>query len=46
MTIDDLFSRNKKLIKKIYDTELLTNLLLLNYQFSNNKYHNKTASDI
>lgn len=46
MTIDELFSRDEKRIKKLYDTELLANLLLLNYQFSNNKYHNVNASDI
>ena len=46
MTIDELFLRDEKRIKKLYDTELLANLLLLNYQFSNNKYHNATASDV
>ena len=46
MTIDELFSRDEKRIKKFYDTELLANLLLLNYEFSNNKYHNVNASDI
>ncbi len=46
MTIDDLFLRDEKRIKKLYDTELLAHLLLLNYQFSNSKYHNISASDI
>ena len=46
MTIDELFSRDEKIIKKLYDTELLARLLLLNYEFSNNKYHNVNASDI
>lgn len=46
MTIDELFSRDEKRIKKLYDTELLAKLLLLNFEFSNNKYHNITASDI
>lgn len=46
MTIDELFLRDEKRIKELYDTELLANLLLLNYQFSNNKYHNATASDV
>lgn len=46
MTIDELFSRDEKRIKKLYDTELLAKLLLLNFEFSNNKYYNITASDI
>lgn len=46
MTIDELFSRDEKRIKKLYDTELFANLLLLNYQFSNSKYHNVNATDI
>lgn len=46
MTIDELFLRDEKKIKKLYDTELLARLLLLNYEFSNNKYHNVNASDI
>lgn len=46
MTIDELFLRDEKRIKKLYDTELLARLLLLNYEFSNNKYHNVNASDI
>lgn len=46
MTIDELFLRDEKRIKKLYDTELLARLLLLNYEFLNNKYHNITASNI
>lgn len=46
MTIDELFSRDEKRIKKLYDTELLAKLLLLNYEFSNSKYHNVNATDI
>ena len=46
MSMDKLFLRNEKRIKKLYDTELLAHLLLLNYQFSNNKYHNISASEI
>lgn len=46
MTIDELFSRDEKRIKKLYDTELLARLLLLNYEFSNNKYHNVKANNI
>lgn len=46
MTIDELFLRDEKRLKKLYDTELLAKLLLLNYEFSNNKYHNITASNI
>lgn len=46
MSMDKLFLRDEKRIKKLYDTELLAHLLLLNYQFSNNKYHNISASEI
>lgn len=46
MTIDELFLRDEKRIKKLYDTELLAKLLLLNYEFSNNKSYNITASNI
>ena len=46
MTIDELFTRDEKRIKKLYDTELLARLLLLNYEFSNSKYHNVNATDI
>lgn len=44
MSMDKLFLRDEKRIKKLYDTELLAHLLLLNYQFLNNKYHNISAS--
>ena len=43
MTIDELFSRDEKRTKKLYDTELLAKLLLLNFEFSNNKYLDTTA---
>ena len=46
MSMDKLFLRDEKIIKKLYDTELLAHLLLLNYQFSNYKYHNISASEI
>lgn len=46
MSMDKLFLRDEKRIKKLYDTELLAYLLLLNYQFLNNKYHNISASEI
>ena len=46
MSMDKLFLRDEKRIKKLYDTELLAHLLLLNYQFLNNKYHNISASEI
>ena len=46
MTLDKLFLKNEHEIKKYYDTELLAHLLLLNYQFLNNKYHNISASEI
>ena len=46
MNMDKLFLRDEKRIKKLYDTELLAHLLLLNYQFLNNKYHNISASEI
>ena len=46
MNMDKLFLRDEKRIKRLYDTELLAHLLLLNYQFLNNKYHNINASEI
>ena len=46
MNMDKLFLRDEKRIKKLYDTELLAHLLLLNYQFLNNKYHNISVSEI
>lgn len=46
MTLDKLFLKNEHEIKKYYDTELLANLLLLNYEFSNNKYLGITSDDI
>ena len=46
MTIDELFLRDEKRTKKLYDTELLAKLLLLNYEFSNNKYLGTTATDV
>lgn len=46
MTIDELFIRDEKRIRKLYDTELLAKLLLLNYEFSNNKYLGVTGSDV
>lgn len=46
MNMDKLFLRDEKRIKKLYDTELLAHLLLLNCQFLNNKYHNISASEI
>lgn len=46
MTIDELFLRDEKRTKKLYDTELLAKLLLLNFEFSNNKYHGTTATDV
>lgn len=46
MNMDKLFLRDEKRIKKLYDTELLAHLLLLNYQFLNNKYHNISANEI
>lgn len=46
MSMDKLFLRDEKRIKKLYDIELLAHLLLLNYQFLNNKYHNISVSEI
>lgn len=46
MNMDKLFLRDEKRIKKLYDTEMLAHLLLLNYQILNNKYHNISASEI
>ncbi len=46
MTIDELFIRDEKRTKKLYDTELLAKLLLFSYEFSNNKYLGTTATDV
>ena len=46
MTIDELFLRDEKRTKKLYDTELLAKLLLLNFESSNNKYLGITATDV
>ena len=44
MTIDELFLRDEKRTKKLYDTELLAKLLLLNFEFSNNRYLGRLQS--
>lgn len=44
--MDELFFNNEKSIKKLYVTELLTELLYLNYEFSNKEYHNVTGTTI
>lgn len=46
MTLDELFIRDEKRAKKLYDTELLAKLLLINFEFSNQKYLGTTATDI
>ena len=35
MSIDDMFKNEEKKIRKLFDTKLLSELLLLNYQYSN-----------
>lgn len=44
--MDELFFENEKQIKKLYVTKLLTELLFLNYEFSNKEYHNATGTSI
>ena len=46
MSLDDIFARDEKRTRKLYDTELLTELLLLNYEFSNYKYLGVTGTNI
>lgn len=46
MLIDDMFKREEKKIRKLYDTKLLSELLLLNYQYSNSEYLGTTAEDV
>ena len=37
MSIDDMFKKEEKKLRKLFDTKLLSELLLLNYQYSNNE---------
>ena len=46
MTIDDMFKKEEKKLRKLFDTKLLCELLLLNYQYSNNEYLGTTAEDV
>lgn len=46
MSIDDMFKKEEKKIRKLFDTKLLSELLLLNYQYSNNEYLGTTAEDV
>lgn len=46
MSIDDMFEKEEKNIRKLFDTKLLSELLLLNYQYSNNEYLGTTAEDV
>lgn len=46
MSIDDMFKNEEKKIRKLFDTKLLSELLLLNYQYSNNEYLGITAEDV
>ena len=46
MSIDDMFKKEEKKLRKLFDTKLLCELLLLNYQYSNNEYLGTTAEDV
>ena len=46
MTIDEVFLRDEKRTKKLYDTELLAKLLLLHFEFSHNKHLGSTDTDV
>ena len=46
MTIDNMFKKEEKKLRKLFDTKLLCELLLLNYQYSNNEYLGTTAEDV
>ena len=46
MSIDDMFKKEEKKLRKLFDTKLLSELLLLNYQYSNNEYLGTTAEDV
>ena len=41
-----LFKNEEKKLRKLFDTKLLSELLLLNYQYSNNEYLGTTAEDV
>ena len=44
--MDELFKKDERKIRKLYITELLTELLYLNYEFSNKKYHGISVTTI
>lgn len=44
--LDEMFLKEEKFIKKLSYTNLLADLLFLNYEYSNKKYHNVTGSQI
>lgn len=43
MKIDDLFRSDERKIRKLYESKLLSELLYLNYEFDNKKYHNEVT---
>lgn len=46
INMDELFKKEEKNLKKLIATELLAELLYLNYEFSDKEYHNVTGSTI
>lgn len=41
--MDELFKRDERKIRKLFDTRLLAELLYLNYEFNNKKYHDEIS---
>ena len=41
--MDELFKKDERKIRKLFDTRLLAELLYLNYEFNNKKYHNEIS---
>lgn len=46
MSINELFLKDEKRIKRLYKTALLAELLYFNYEYSSNKHDGITESDI
>lgn len=45
MAIDELFISDERKIRKLYETKLLSELLYLNYEFDNKKYHSEVTGN-
>ena len=41
--MDELFKKDERKIRKLFDTRLLAELLYLNYEFNNKEYHDEIS---